>query len=165
MVLATHAVAGAVLASFFPKYPLLAFCVGFFSHFLLDAIPHWDYHLASLSQDQSDKMNTDMKLGRVFAFDLLKIAADVVLGFVFTFLLFLFFGIPLHTAFIFGAFGGIAPDFLQFVYMKWKHEPLLSLQKFHMWIHSKISLKGRYLLGPLLQVLFLFMLIFIVLKK
>jgi hypothetical protein len=43
MILTTHAVVGAALASFVPEHPAVAFVVGFGSHFILDAIPHVDY--------------------------------------------------------------------------------------------------------------------------
>jgi hypothetical protein len=39
MILTTHAVVGAALASFVPSHPVTAFAMGFASHFVLDAIP------------------------------------------------------------------------------------------------------------------------------
>ena len=47
MVLTTHAVAGATLATLVPNHPLWGFVIGFGSHFVLDSIPHWDYSLKS----------------------------------------------------------------------------------------------------------------------
>jgi hypothetical protein len=38
MILTTHAIVGAALASFMPSHPAAAFVVGFASHFALDAI-------------------------------------------------------------------------------------------------------------------------------
>jgi hypothetical protein len=49
MILCTHAVVGAALASFVPSHPAAAFAIGFASHFVLDAIPHWDYSIKSRS--------------------------------------------------------------------------------------------------------------------
>jgi hypothetical protein len=49
MILTTHAVVGAVLASFVPSYSATAFALGFASHFILDAIPHVDYPIKSRS--------------------------------------------------------------------------------------------------------------------
>ena len=43
MILTTHAIVGAALASFLPSHPIAAFVAGFASHFALDAIPHVDY--------------------------------------------------------------------------------------------------------------------------
>jgi hypothetical protein len=42
MILSTHAIVGAAIASFLPSHPTIAFVLGFGSHFVLDAIPHWD---------------------------------------------------------------------------------------------------------------------------
>ena len=39
-----------------------------------------------------------------------------------------------------GALGGMAPDPLQFVHRLYPHEPLRTLQKFHLWIHTKTRL-------------------------
>ena len=44
MILSTHAVVGAALASFVPSHPFAAFVIGFASHFALDTIRrpfHW----------------------------------------------------------------------------------------------------------------------------
>jgi hypothetical protein len=44
MILSTHAVVGAALASFVPSHPFAAFMIGFASHFALDTIRrpfHW----------------------------------------------------------------------------------------------------------------------------
>jgi hypothetical protein len=49
MILTTHAVVGAALATFLPSHPVIAFAVGFASHFVLDAIPHVDYPIKSRS--------------------------------------------------------------------------------------------------------------------
>jgi hypothetical protein len=39
MILSTHAIVGAAIASFLPSHPTTAFVLGFGSHFVLDAIP------------------------------------------------------------------------------------------------------------------------------
>src|SRR6266700_2786307 len=49
MILSTHAIVGAALASFLPSHPAAAFVAGFASHFALDAIPHVDYPIKSRS--------------------------------------------------------------------------------------------------------------------
>lgn len=136
MTLGTHAVVGASLASLVPEHPLLAFLVGFISHFILDSIPHWDYKLLSISKDENNKLNTDMVMGRNFLIDLSRIGFDVVAGLVAIFFL---VGDLFHSPFvlILGAIGAMLPDALQFVYFKYKKEPLRSLQRFHMFIHAE----------------------------
>src|ERR1035437_7872513 len=117
MTLTSHAVVGAAIASAVPTHPVLAFSLGFFSHFLLDAIPHWDYHLSSMSENKENPLDSDMKIGKSFLFDLCKIGADFLLGFV---LVFLFFGMSKNFSYdltlFFGALGAVLPDALQFLY-------------------------------------------------
>lgn len=132
MTLTTHAIVGAVIASAVPSHPVLAFSLGFCSHFLLDAIPHWDYNLSSLSENKNDPLDSDMKIGKSFFLDLCKLGLDFLLGF---FLVFLFFGKSgdgaLNVTLFFGALGAVLPDALHFVYFKFKHEPFRSIEKFH----------------------------------
>jgi hypothetical protein len=49
MILSTHAIVGGALASLFPSHPVVIIAAGFASHFAIDAIPHWDYKLRSIS--------------------------------------------------------------------------------------------------------------------
>lgn len=49
MILSTHAVVGGAIGSLFPSHPILVALLGFTSHFVIDAIPHWDYPLKSIS--------------------------------------------------------------------------------------------------------------------
>jgi len=136
MTLTTHAVAGAGIASALSLGPLSGFVFAFASHFLLDAIPHWDYKLKSGKRDEGNHLNDDIVIGKEFGEDLAKIACDALLGLALSLIFFLFGdGLSLWTL-LWAALGGILPDFLQFVYMKWRHEPMITLQKFHIWIHS-----------------------------
>lgn len=136
MILTNHAVTGAALASLVPNEPAVGFAVGFLSHFILDAIPHWDYSLQSLNEDKSNPLNNDIILDRKFLKDILKIGLDGVAGLSLAFLVFnLYLKCPAWSV-LSGAIGGMTPDALQFIYMKWKHEPLVTLQRFHQWIHA-----------------------------
>ena len=152
MTLTTHAITGATLATLIPTYPILGFTVGFASHFILDAIPHWDYSIASMKRDEKNAMNNDMILNKYFFTDLMKIGIDGVLGLLLSFILLGMF--HQHSSFVIflGAIGGMAPDALQFFYWKWRHEPLISLQRFHIWIHAKTNLKDKLVSGILFQV-------------
>lgn len=153
MVLATHAMIGAAVANIFPAHPVLGFFAGFTSHFLADAIPHWHYPLTTTKGDKNDLMNADMVINKHFPFDLLKISIDALLGIGCAFF---FFGVSypyLFSATLLGAAGGMLPDALQFAYWKWRHEPLTSLQRFHLWVHAKRRLDDRPILGPALQIM------------
>lgn len=141
MILSAHAITGAALASAMPEHPLAGFAVGFFSHFVLDSIPHWDYHLDSSVEDETDHLNDDMVISPMFYRDLVKIAIDGTFGLVVSYFLFGFHAPYAVVAVLLGAIGGMAPDALRFVSMKWKHEPLNSLTRFHLWIHSNLKIK------------------------
>jgi hypothetical protein len=46
-----------------------------------------------------------------------------------------------------GACAGIIPDALQFVYMRFPHQPLATIQRFHEWIHTSHGMSKRPVLG------------------
>lgn len=148
MTLTAHAIVGAAVASALPQEPLLAFALACGSHFLVDAIPHYDYQVRSPSIHPliASKMTYDLTL----FLDLCAIGLDALLGLVISVLLF-----GLSPVVLLGIAGGMLPDFLQFVWMRLKVEPFSSLQRFHQWIHSKNHLLGRPIFGFISQVLFL----------
>ena len=142
MVLTAHAIVGASIANLMPNHPMLGFATGFASHFLLDSIPHWDYHLLSSKKDPQNPLNDDLILGKNFLIDLMKIGTDFLLGIIISILLFVdisnFSLTSFFTSAIFwGIAGSLLPDALQFVYFKWRHEPLTTLQRFHNWVQNK----------------------------
>ncbi len=147
MVLTTHAIVGASVANLMPGHPILGFVAGFTSHFLLDAIPHWDYQLNSEKIDPKNPLNKDLIIGKSFYFDLVKIGTDALLGISVSLLLFSFTGFHLTNAPLWGALGGIAPDALQFVYFKWRHEPFKTIQIFHNWIQRDKHLQNKTFVG------------------
>jgi hypothetical protein len=53
MILSTHAIIGGAVASLMPSHPMFAFVTGVASHFAIDAIPHVDYPLYSISVRRS----------------------------------------------------------------------------------------------------------------
>ncbi len=145
MVLTTHAVTGAAVASFFPSHPILAFVLAFASHFAMDSIPHWSY--AILSETMNPNGKDEFKIDKRFIYDIIRVGTDALLGIFLAMVLFstnnsLTPKNNFDLIILGGAFFGILPDALQFAYSKWHHEPLISLQKFHMWIHSKKDIKG-----------------------
>ena len=147
MTLTTHAVAGAAIISFMPNHALLGVCLAFGSHFLLDAIPHYDYEIKSASVNPD--IGAKMKLNKNLFKDMIRIGFDGLFG---LFISLIFFGIfaPLWIIAL-GAFFGMLPDPLQFVYAHFKHEPLVSLQRFHQWIHSKNHLLNKPVFGFISQ--------------
>ncbi len=160
MIFSAHAIVGAAVAQMFPENPVLGFCAAFASHFVCDAIPHWEYHLRSAHIDSANELNNDMKINRAFLFDLARMGLDALLGVAVAAYLFQpwFEGVPEQrwlpetTQWMIGVVGGLLPDFLQFVYWKLRREPLIGLQKFHLWIHSKKKLDKYPILGILFQI-------------
>lgn len=152
MVLATHAMIGAAVANIFPTHPVLGFFAAFGSHFVADAIPHWHYQLASRTHDSSDKMSTDMLFNKHFPVDLLKIGLDALIGITVAVIFFHVSYPYIFSVTVIGALGGILPDALQFCYFKWRHQPLTTLQRFHVWVHATTNLDARPIFGPAVQV-------------
>jgi hypothetical protein len=148
LTLTTHAIVGAAIASVIPAHPLLAVAAAFASHFLLDAIPHWDYPI------RSDSVNPNvggaMKYDAALVLDMLAIGTDAVLGIG---VALLFLARPSDfTVVLCGAAAAILPDALQFAYIRFPREPFVSLQHFHSWIHASQSLRARPILGISVQV-------------
>lgn len=136
MTLGTHAIVGASVASLVPAHPVLAFILGFASHFVLDAIPHWDYSLRSLEKGKGGRLDVDMVLNKAFVGDLVRISFDALLGLSIALIAFRD-AEAFPYVILLGAFAAMLPDALQFAYFKWKREPLRSLQRFHMFIHAE----------------------------
>jgi len=47
MTLAAHSIVGGATVSLMPTHPVLGLCLAFARHFVLDAMPHWDYPMRS----------------------------------------------------------------------------------------------------------------------
>jgi hypothetical protein len=149
MILSTHALVGAALANLFPSHPGVAFAVGFASHFALDAIPHADYPIRSASVDP--KIGAPLRFDRALLHDAITIGADGTLGLVCAFLLFA--STANQWAILLGAVGAMLPDAFQFLYLRFPHEPLRTLQRFHRWAHTRVDIKDRVVLAVASQAL------------
>lgn len=150
MTLTTHAVVGAAIAGALPTHPYVAILAAFASHFVLDALPHWDYPLRSESMKPG--LAAAMKFNGALLADMLTIGADALLGMT---LALLVLARPGDRALIAcGAGAALLPDALQFAHMRLPREPLISLQRFHCWIHTSRHLRGRPVLGLTAQIMF-----------
>jgi hypothetical protein len=149
MILSTHAVVGGAIASLIPSHPILVAALSFASHFAVDAVPHWDYPLRSISvRPNADNWALEMN-GRLFR-DLALIGFDACGGTALTLLL---FASPSTIGVItLGAFAGMLPDALQMVHSLYPREPMGSLQRFHRGIHTKRPLGWK--LGASSQAIF-----------
>lgn len=158
MTLTAHAIVGAGIMAAMPAHPVLGVCAAFASHFLLDAIPHYDYKIRSASINP--KIGGRMKFDRALLLDFFSIGSDFALGIILGLLLFATSAWWLIAA---AAFAGQLPDALQFAYMRIRREPLASLQRFHKWIHTSYHLREHPVFGIASQALFL--IVFVVLTK
>src|SRR2546422_576348 len=113
MILTSHALIGASAARIFTSNPILAFVIGMISHYLADAPPHWQYERLSIMSEKNPgkKGFVDKNLLR----DILFLGLDFCFGMLLPIYFFWADGsgtFPL--AIVFGAFGGMFPDALQF---------------------------------------------------
>ena len=136
MVLSTHALVGAAIGAYFSSNPALAATLAFGSHFVLDAIPHWDYAIRSALL--TPHRAAPIRLDRALVIDLLTFGADALLGVAVATMLFA--SVENRWVVLLGAIAAMLPDPLQLVHDKYAHEPLRTLQRFHRNIHSKLRI-------------------------
>jgi hypothetical protein len=154
MTLTTHAVIGATVASLFPEQPWLAITVAFASHFLLDALPHWDYSVQCLKKDVNDPTHEEFVVNPLSLIDLLKISIDFTCGIILALMLLPVSPISIGVWLILvGALMGMLPDFLQFIYFKFKPRWVKPFQRLHDFAHTRIRIKYQPVIGITSQVL------------
>lgn len=128
MTLTTHAVIGAVIGGATGN-PMLAFWLGFASHFLVDIIPHGDREIY-----EGHKTKTAQK--RAFAF----VVTDAVAAIIVVALMLAFS--PHHDlslAIAMGVIGSVLPDFINGIYEAWEVKSLEWFNKAHFYFHNMIS--------------------------
>lgn len=152
MILASHIVISGLLGAKTGNY-FLAATIGFISHYILDAIPHWDY----LSEEFESKAqgNPGFIKNKKFWREISKVALDILIGLILLFALIKLSKSPNITSMLFAVFFSILPDPLGLLYwmtgwkiIKWNSD----IQDFmHYSIHAKI--KPGFWLGILTQIL------------
>jgi len=126
MVISPHAVVGALSAGVLVSNPLLALIVGIISHYLLDSIPHGEYHMSLFAG------------GKVTAKDLTQDALKVVIDLTLACLLLIliwstgYFSLLVILA---GAFGGLLPDGIQILGKILPNPILTKLNAMHGFFH------------------------------
>lgn len=147
MILVTHGIVGGAIGVAAGSVPA-AIITGFISHFILDAIPHWDYQVDAVEKGETFRDN-EIHASKIKK-AILKVGSDGLLGILVPILLAHVF----NHSYIFvllGAASAILPDFLQFIYMKTKTKTLYHFMVFHHAIHSHVRLDKKPLLGISLQ--------------
>lgn len=154
MTLGVHMMIGAAVARrLASSHPLLAFAIGIATHYVSDAIPHWDYGIASFPEaDQREKRQWRFT-GGAFKKDLLHIALDGALGAALVLLVARAASGAALLPLLLAACGAILPDLLQGIYFATRAPYLVPLQKFHDFCHTKIKLGPYPLIGIPLQLL------------
>ncbi len=142
MILASHIIVSGLLGATTQNY-FFAAAIGLISHYVLDAIPHWDSYLSPEFKIRAEIKDGSFIREKFFWKETGKIAVDILvgLGLLFIFLKNLTY-VSIIAVFI-GIFFGVLPDALQFLYWitKW---PIIkwnfNLQNFlHHIIHKKIE--------------------------
>lgn len=157
MTLTTHTViAAAITKPFMRVHPVLGFFVALASHYLSDAVPHWDYGMRSLSDKENFEKRKIQYKSSSFLTDAPRIALDGFLGLALALVIMHPHTLRDLTGVYLAALGGVLPDFLQGIYYSKRAELLLPLQRFHDFFHSKIKLGPYPLIGVPFQLVILF---------
>ncbi len=152
MILATHAIVGATIANVIPNHPILGFSAALVSHYLLDMIPHDEYDISGLIDGKNKGL---LKLSKKGIIHLSIIGADFLIGIAFSFFFFAKNDVRLYAT-ILGILGGVLPDFLQLMYLKFKNQPWKSFQNLHDFFHAKKKLENRHVANVLIHASFTF---------
>jgi hypothetical protein len=152
MILSVHSTFGAAVASLVPTHPVLGFVLGFASHLALDAIPHQDYELLSVSPGENRQMyeTNDQDKKHKRQRDIRLVSFDALVGFI---LAFIFFFNPVYWwVFFLGALGAVLPDFFTFLFLVFRYKPLGIFYHWHSnFFHSKIDFNIGQTAGIFLQ--------------
>ncbi len=147
MILATHFIVGASVASLTASPELLVF-TPLVSHFVLDSLPHWEY-IDSLADLKKNKITVtlDLLIGPllIFAFTYSNAIPNTKIAWI-----------------LFGGLMGVLPDGIVFIeyFLFPKSIFLKKFESFHRFFHSEKKLKIG--VGLPLQVLIIFLAILII---
>ena len=147
MTLTTHATTATAIGVFIPGPWWLGWSLSFFSHFVLDMIPHYDYDEKGVAKHKF----YHFKIHDQFTVNILKVVFDLGLGLLVPLLIGWWFKLSIIYLVGCGAIA-ILPDFLQLVYSLTKIKILQKLQNFHVWIHSQKKIREP-LFGHLQQII------------
>ncbi len=141
MVLTVHAISGAAVGRLAFGNPIIAFCLGFASHFLLDHIPHKEYEIFSVKKNKEKSLIERNFSRKAVLRDILAVSADLSVGM--AFVLFVVFRKPENLVVLFsGAMGGVMPDFFQLIYAFYPRGFFAFMQKIHDFSHSRQGVKN-----------------------
>jgi len=125
MTLTTHATLGAVIGKAVGN-PVLAFVLGFISHFLIDMVPHGDSGISDNFRVHKRRQKQAVAY----------VAVDAVVSILFVLLLVNMKDIDATRAFTWGIIGGVLPDLLVGVYELTKTKWLRWFNTLHFLFHD-----------------------------
>ncbi|MFA5319162.1 MAG: hypothetical protein WC387_02220, partial [Candidatus Paceibacterota bacterium] len=94
--------------------------------------------------DKANPLNNDLPICREAVGDFVKIGFDFFLGLSLALIFFTGHGQTYWLSILLGAFGGMLPDGLQFLYLKFRREPLTLFFRFHAFMHTKTEIKDTF---------------------
>ncbi len=152
MTLTTHSIiAAAVTKPLARMNPLIALVVAIATHYLSDAIPHWDYKIVSI-ENAEDKENRHFGSSKsAIIKDIFHFALDGFLGAIIIILITRPATLQQWLWIAAAVIGGCLPDFLQGLYVL-KLKFLRLPQRFHDMFHTHIRLGAYPLLGIPFQI-------------
>ncbi|QQG44951.1 MAG: hypothetical protein HYW89_03000 [Candidatus Sungiibacteriota bacterium] len=158
MTLTTHTIiAAAVTKPLASIHPAFSFLAALASHYLSDAIPHWDYKLKSAADDEDNEKRHWEFSRRTILGDLGRVTLDGFLGAALVFLLLSPATPNEWIRAILIIIGGALPDFLEGLFYTRKLNFLSPVHHFHSFTHTKIKLGPYPLIGVPFQLLILFL--------
>ena len=146
MYLTPHAVLGGIIGER-AQNPLIAFVLGFLSHFILDAIPHGDEDIGALKQMKGEKYYIRLMISLVFFDTLLALILFIILS--------RFGYIENSTSALSGAIGAMLPDYLWGVNVFFKNKFLAYKERLHSWIHNPLRIAMPVWAGIVWQIIFI----------
>ncbi len=161
MILSSHIVIAAAAAAPLLIHPLTPskaaaiLGIAVLSHYALDAIPHWDYKLASVVKKDDSHGPDSLEFyprKKLFFEDLSKAALDGLLGLIVAFLmLHLSFNLRDLALLSLAAFSAVLPDVASMCYIIFPMPPFSWFYKAHI-VHTKYRWQRGWMLGALSQV-------------
>ena len=144
MTLSTHIIiAAAITKPLVAQNPLFAFIISLASHYMSDAIPHWDYSLQSTVRDENTNHEKIIFTKKTFYNDLMRAGVDFAIGSIVVYVLFRPTTLNQYLFLIAIIAGSVLPDFLQGMYYGLHLKSIKIHQTFHDRMHTKIKL-GPY---------------------
>ncbi|MDP3710780.1 MAG: hypothetical protein Q8R29_03625 [bacterium] len=155
MISTTHiAIAAAASKTLSQGNPLAAFFISWASHYLADAIPHWQYKLKVSKKWSNDPGDLEkIRKSSLPLTDYVAVALDSFIGALVIFLISPHGSLKDWLYILAVVAGGPFPDFLLFLHKRFSWRILEVLRKFHDSFHSGINLSPYPKLGIPFQII------------